>query len=101
MLQGGTSGHQSIVGSQRVIAPLYYTRWRCDGTALFLRWGLPVRAWGVASDRLQPTLLRCFGFQRRLKRGVRLQRKEEGRHEADERRGPCGVLSLGVSSHSP
>jgi len=51
MLQGGTYGHQSIVGSQLVIAPLYYTRWRCDGTALFLRWGLPVRAWGVASDR--------------------------------------------------
>ena len=38
---------------------------------------------------------------RRLTAGVRLQRNAEGRHEADERRRPCGVASLGASSRSP
>jgi hypothetical protein len=34
--------HQGLVGSQLVIAWRYCTLSRCDGTALFLRWGLPV-----------------------------------------------------------
>ena len=41
---GRDASHQSIVGSQLVIASLYYTLRECEGTALFLRWGLPVRA---------------------------------------------------------
>jgi hypothetical protein len=32
-----------MVGSQLVIASLYYTLGACEGTALFLRWGLPAR----------------------------------------------------------
>jgi hypothetical protein len=36
---------------------------------LFLVWGLPVRAWGVAAGCLQPPL--GSGFQQQLKAGVR------------------------------
>src|SRR5438552_3534 len=44
---GRDASHQSFVGSELVIAPLYCTLWWCDGTALFLQWGLPVRTWMV------------------------------------------------------
>ena len=40
---GRDTSHQSIVGAQLVIAALYYTLGECEGTALFLRWGLPAR----------------------------------------------------------
>jgi hypothetical protein len=36
------AGHQCLVGSALVIAWLYCTLLWCDGTALFLPWGLPV-----------------------------------------------------------
>src|SRR5712691_10558523 len=42
---GRDASHHSVVGSELVIAPLYYTLWGWGGTALFLPWGLPVRAW--------------------------------------------------------
>jgi hypothetical protein len=42
--------HQGVVGSQLVMALRYYTLARGQSTALLLRWGLPVRAWGVGAD---------------------------------------------------
>ncbi len=44
---GRDARHHSVVGSARVLAPLSSTLWRWGGTALFLPWGLPVRAWWV------------------------------------------------------
>jgi hypothetical protein len=56
--------HQRFVGSELVITLILYAM-----AALFLLWGLPVRAWSVAADALQPPL-RC-GFQARLTASVR------------------------------
>jgi len=42
-----------------------------------------------------------YGFQARLTASVRLQRKEEGRQEADSRRRRCGTVLSGASSRSP
>ena len=58
--------HQCFVGSELVIALRYYMLSRWDGTALFLPWGLPVRAWSVAADCLQRPLLRRSRFLQRL-----------------------------------
>ena len=46
---GRDVSHHSIVGSELVIAFPYYTRLHA---ALFLRWGLPVRAWVVQARRI-------------------------------------------------
>lgn len=54
--------------SMRDRSALLYAKAVC-GTALFLRWGLPVRAWNVAGDRLQRPLR--SRFQPRLMRSVR------------------------------
>src|SRR5262249_16317228 len=44
---GRDARHQSFVGSELVIAPLYCTLGWCGRMALFLPWGLPVRTWIV------------------------------------------------------
>ena len=39
-------------------------------------------------------------FRQQLKAGVRLQRKEEGRHKTDARKRLCGAAPSGASSRS-
>jgi hypothetical protein len=67
--------HQCVVGSALGIALRYYILSWGDGTALFLRWGLPGRAWSVAADALQRPLR--SRFRRRLTASVRCQRRRQ------------------------
>jgi len=67
---GRDASHQSVVGSERVIAPLSCTLWRCD----------PVSAVGTAredmdgaGDGFQRSLVSRFRFQPRLRPGVRVR----------------------------
>jgi hypothetical protein len=55
------------------MALLYWTLARGHSTALFLRWGLPVRAWGVGADRHVSLVPQLPGFIPAHRKAVILQ----------------------------